>query len=65
MNERMDRSRVEVSTHELLQQEDREYWAGTTVEERLQTVTYLRECFYGPEATTGRLRRLYQVTELE
>jgi hypothetical protein len=31
-----------------------------TNQERLETITYLRECFYGPEATTGRLQRFYK-----
>jgi len=61
----MDRSRVVVATHEELARQDREYWAAATVEERLETITHLRECFYGPEATTGRLQRVYQVVERE
>ena len=65
MNERMDRSRLRVTTHEELEKQDREYWANASTAERLETVTYLRECFYGSEATTGRLQRVYQVTELE
>ncbi|MBN1500176.1 MAG: hypothetical protein JW982_08475, partial [Spirochaetes bacterium] len=39
--------------------EDKEYWAKATNEEKFKTISYLRECFYGPEATTGRLQRLY------
>ena len=63
MNERMDRSRFQVSTHEELDKQDKEYWANATIAERLETVTYLRECFYGAEATTGRLQRLCQILE--
>lgn len=65
MNERMDRTRFKVATHEELDKQDKEYWANATVAEKLETITYLRECFYGPEATTGRLQRVYQVLELE
>ena len=65
MNKKMDRSRFKVSTHEELEREDKEYWANATIEEKLETITFLRECFYGPEATTGRLQRIYQVLELE
>jgi hypothetical protein len=41
------------------EKQDKEYWAKATNEEKFATITYLRECFYGPEATTGRLQRLY------
>lgn len=59
MEERMDRKRVSFGTHEDFEKEDREYWAKASNEEKFKTITYLRECFYGPEATTGRLQRLY------
>ncbi len=65
MNERMDRSQVSFGTFEAHEKEDRTYWAQTSIEERLRTVTYLRECLYGPEATTGRLQRVYQFLKLE
>jgi len=34
-------------------------------EEKLQTVTYLRECFYGEDATTGRLQRVCQIIKMK
>ncbi len=40
---------------------DREYWSDAPIREKLETITYLRECFYGKEATTGRLQRIYTV----
>ena len=61
MNERMDRKQFKVATHEELEQDDKIYWNNATVEEKFETITYLRECFYGQEATTGRLQRFYQV----
>jgi hypothetical protein len=63
MHDRMDRKRFRVATHDELAHEDRAYWRGATVREKLETVTYLRECLYGPEATTGRLQRVYRVVE--
>lgn len=65
MQERMDRSSFQVATHEELAKQDRDYWANTTIAERLEMITYLRECFYGPEATTGRPQRVYKVIERE
>ena len=38
---------------------------NTTPQERFALITYLRECFYGPEATTGRLQRVFEVTKLQ
>jgi hypothetical protein len=64
MNRKMDRSQFKVSSHQELEKQDKEYWANATSEEKLETITYLRECFYGPEATTGRLQRVYQVLKL-
>lgn len=48
---------------EELDKEDDRYWAAASIKEKLQTMTYLRECFYGSEATTGRLQRFYQILE--
>ncbi len=59
--EKMDRSRVFVGTAEELEKEDRKYWEKASYEEKLMTITHLRECFYGPEATTGRLQRFHKV----
>jgi hypothetical protein len=32
-------------------------------QKRARTITYLRECFYGRKATTGRVQRVYQVSK--
>lgn len=57
---RMNRKDVSFSTIEEHEKEEREYWAKAPLEEKFRTITYLRECFYGPEATTGRLQRVYR-----
>jgi hypothetical protein len=36
---------------------------STTPQERFELITYLRESFYGPEATTGRLQRVFEVAK--
>ena len=38
---------------------------NTTPQDRFALITYLRESFYGPEATTGRLQRVFEVTKLQ
>ena len=61
MNERMDRKQVFVGNADDLNKKDKEYWSKASVEEKLETITFLRECFYGKEATTGRLQRFYKI----
>jgi len=64
-SERIDKSKVFYSTKEALNDIDSEYWETATTEEKLQTITYLRECFYGKQATTGRLQRFYKLFKLK
>ena len=61
----MDRKQVFYSTKEKLIDKDRDYWKKASPNEILQTITYLRECFYGKTATTGRLQRFYTMLELK
>jgi hypothetical protein len=60
MQERMDRKLVSFGTAEEHNERDSEYWAKAGYDEKLRTITYLRECFYGSKATTGRLQRVYR-----
>ena len=63
MSERMDRTKIMITTHEESENIDALYCKNSTLEERFQTVTFLRECFYGKEATTGRLQRFHTTIE--
>jgi len=65
MSERMDRSLAKFGKRDELEKQDDEYWKKAPIEEKLRTITYLRECFYGPEATTGRLQRFFEFTKLK
>ncbi len=65
MDERMDRKRVSFDTAEAHAAKDKQYWSTASVKEELQTITYLRECLYGKEATTGRLPRFFECTKLK
>ena len=38
---------------------------NSTPQDRFELITYLRESFYGPEATTGRLQRVFEVTKFQ
>ena len=62
---KIDRTQVTIAKNDVLDERDADYWSHATVEEKLQTITYLRECFYGEEATTGRLQRVYTVLKLK
>jgi len=64
-SERINRSDIIYSNQKLLDKSDNEYWKNASIEEKLQTITYLRECFYGKKATTGRLQRIYTMSKLE
>ena len=61
MNEKLDRKHITIATSDELDKIDKEYWQNASLKEKLQTITYLRECFYGNEATTGRLQRFYRI----
>ncbi len=64
-SERMDKSQIVYSKKELLNMDDSNYWKNASIKEKLQTITYLRECFYGKTATTGRLQRIYTLSKLK
>jgi len=69
--EKMNRTQIEITKKEELDKTDAEYWKNASIEEKLQTITYLRECFYGKEATTGhqtdarRLQRVHSIIKLK
>jgi len=64
MNEqRMDRGVVSFGTADDHDRRERRFWAKAGHEERFRTITYLRECFYGPKATTGRLQEVYRFSK--
>ena len=65
MEKRMDRTKIMITTHENADKMDDLYWANASVEEKVETVTFLRECFYGKEATTGRLQRFCTILKFK
>ena len=62
---KIDKADVAFTDHKTIQEDDEKYWANASVDEKLEMITYLRECFYGPEATTGRLQRFFEFTKQE
>ena len=62
-NIRMDKNQFSFRKVKEHEREDREYWKKASYMNKLMTITYLRECFYGPEATTGRLQRFYSFSK--
>ncbi len=60
MEMKLDKSRISFEAPDTHKVTDIEYWKEVSYKEKLATITYLRECFYGPEATTGRLQGFYK-----
>ena len=65
IREKIDKSSIVIAKREELDKKDDEYWRSASIEEKLQTITYLRECFYGEEATTGRIQRVHTMLKLK
>jgi hypothetical protein len=63
--EKIDRTQIVIEKKDILDKNDATYWSRASLEEKLQTITFLRECFYGEEATTGRLQRVHKVLKLK
>ena len=62
---KMDRTQIVIAKKEEHDSHDMEYWSRAPIEEKLQTITYLRECFYGEEATSGRISRVHRMLKLK
>ncbi len=56
---RVNRKDAGFTDHNTSEEEDQEYWSKASIEDKAQMITYLRECYYGPEATTRRLQRFF------
>ena len=60
-----DRSKISSLSFEKNELQIIEEMKNTTPQDRFALITYLRESFYGPEATTGRLQRVFGVTKFQ
>jgi hypothetical protein len=65
MSIKIDRKQIVIAKNDELDRRDIEYWSSAPIDEKLQTITYLRECFYGDEAVTGRLQRFHTMLKLK
>ena len=61
----MDRTKLVIAKKDTFDKMDDIYWANASIKEKVETVTFLRECFYGEEATTGRLQRFYKILKFK
>jgi len=61
----MNRKHIIIDTRDALDARDVEYWNHATAEEKFETITFLRACFYGEEATTGRCQRIHTMLKLK
>ena len=46
-------------THDSIKRQNIKETNSMSAGERFATITFLREQYYGPEATTGRVQRVY------
>jgi hypothetical protein len=60
---RLDRSQISSISFDKNELQAIEEMKNTTPQERFALITYLRESFYGPEASTGRLQRVFEVAK--
>jgi len=71
LTEKIDRSQIVIAKRDVFDNNDAEYWKQATIKEKLQTITYLRECFYGEEATkkhpvdAGGFQRVHTMFKLK
>jgi len=69
--EKMDRFQISIKKRDEFDFQDSEYWKHASIAEKLQTITYLRECFYGENATSRhpsdarRLLRIHTMLKLK
>ena len=63
MTYKMNRMQISIGDTKELENKDKKYWSNACIEEKLKTITFLRECFYGPEATTGRLQKIFELVK--
>ncbi len=61
MDKKLDRTKILFGKADEVEKTESEYRKKQTPQEKLRTITYLRECFYGDEATSGRLQRVYTI----
>ena len=61
----IDRSHISSASFEENELQVIEEMRKSTPQDRFALITYLRESFYGPEATAGRLQRVFEVTKFE
>jgi len=63
--EKMERGNVSYGNQSEFDNDDINYWKNATIENKLQTITYLRECFYGEEATIGKVNNNIEIFKIE
>jgi hypothetical protein len=63
MEKRINKMDISFGTKKDHEKEDKAYWSKASNEEKFATITYLRECFYGPEATAGKLPKCYMFSK--
>ena len=45
--------------------DEKKYWSSKSPQERVQAIEIMRKILYGEDATTARLQRILEITELK
>ena len=64
IDERIDRSKLTVTSLDDADADDIDYWMGKTPTERVEGIEYLRRWLYGDDQVDARLQRVLESAQL-
>jgi hypothetical protein len=65
IDERINRTKLVVTTHDDADADDIEYWMNKTATERVEAIEYLRRWAYGDDQVDARLQRVLESAQLD
>jgi hypothetical protein len=61
---KLDKTSWSVGSFRDAEKEEAEELSKMSCQKKSAAITFLRECYYGRQATTGRLQRIFEVSKL-
>jgi hypothetical protein len=61
---KLDKTSWSAGSFQDMEKEETEQLSKLSLQKKSAAITYLRECYYGRQATTGRLQRIFEVSKL-
>jgi hypothetical protein len=65
IDERLDRSKIVLTTHDQADRDDVAFWMSRTPDERIEGIEYLRRWLYGDIAIDAGFQRVLELVELQ